>query len=112
MPLGKWGGQVLITHRVPGGRYERFTAEVPSTEVHRDTAKADLQLSRSMVRQRNGVYYLRAHADGPGGVLDIDMNLVPTGIAISSCRDEGGIVSLGLCRSRPERGGFREDLCG
>lgn len=77
VPSGKWGGRVLITHRAPSGRYERFTTEVPSSEVQLDTARADLKLSRSMVRQQNGVYHLLAHADGPGGVLDIDMNLVP-----------------------------------
>ncbi len=77
VPFGKWGGQVLVTHRVPGGRYERFTAGIPSSEVQLDTARADLTLSRSIVRQRDGAYYLRAHADGPGGVLKIDMTLVP-----------------------------------
>ena len=77
VPSGKWGGQVLITHRAPGGRYERFTANVPSSEVQLDTAGADLKLSRSSVRQRNGTYHLLAYAKGGGGALQVDMTVVP-----------------------------------
>jgi hypothetical protein len=77
VPSGNWGGQLLITHRATGGRYERFTARVPSSEVQLDSAGADLKFSRSMVRQRDGVYHLLAHANGTGGVLKIDMTLVP-----------------------------------
>ena len=77
VPTGKWGGQVLITHRASDGHYERFTARIPSSEVQLDTARADLKLSRSMVRQRDGVYHLLAHANGTRGVLNIDINLVP-----------------------------------
>ena len=77
VPSGKWGGQVLITHRATGGWYERFTARVRSSEVQLDSAGADLKLSRSFVRQRDGVYHLLAHANGTGGVLKIEMTLVP-----------------------------------
>jgi hypothetical protein len=77
VPSGKWGGQVLITHRAPSGRYERFTAGVPSGEVQLDTARADLKLSRSSVRQRNGTYHLLAYAKGSGGALQVDMTVVP-----------------------------------
>jgi hypothetical protein len=77
VPSGKWGGQVLITHRAPSGRYERFTADVPSSEVQLDTARADLKLSRSSVRQRNGTYHLLAYANGSGGALKVDMTVVP-----------------------------------
>jgi hypothetical protein len=77
VPSGKWGGQVLITHRAATGRYERFTASVPSSEVQLDTARADLKLSRSQVRQRNGTYHLQAYANGTTGPLQIDMTVVP-----------------------------------
>jgi hypothetical protein len=45
--------------------------------VELDTARADLRLSRSLVRQRNGAYYLVAHAQGTRGALKIDMTVVP-----------------------------------
>jgi hypothetical protein len=77
VPSGKWGGQVLITRRAASGRYERFTAGVPSSKVQLDTAKADLKLSRSSVRQRDGTYHLLAQADGTGGPLTLDMTVIP-----------------------------------
>jgi hypothetical protein len=77
VPNGKWGAQLLITHRTPAGRYERFTSAVPSSEVEFDTAGADLTLSRSLVRQRNGAYHLLAHAKGTAGALRIDITVVP-----------------------------------
>ena len=77
VPDGKWGAQLLITHRTPAGRYERFTSPIPSSEVELDTAGADLKLSKSQVRQRDGVYRLLAHAKGTRGALKIDMTLVP-----------------------------------
>jgi len=77
VPSGKWGGQVLVTHRAASGRYERFTADVPSSEVQLDTSRADLKLSRSSVRQRNGTYHLLAEAAGTGGPLKIAMKVVP-----------------------------------
>jgi hypothetical protein len=77
VPDGKWGAQLLITRRTPAGRYERFTSAVPSSEVELDTAGADLKLSQSLVRQRDGAYHLLAHAKGTGGALKIDMTLAP-----------------------------------
>ena len=77
VPDGKWGAQVLVTHRTPAGQYERFTSAIPSSEVELDTTGADLSLSRSLVRQRNGAYYLLAHAQGTRGALKIDMTVVP-----------------------------------
>jgi hypothetical protein len=77
VPDGKWGAQLLITHRTPAGRYERFTSVVPPDEVDLDTAGADLRLSRSQVRQRNGAYHLLAHASGIAGALKMDMTIVP-----------------------------------
>jgi hypothetical protein len=77
VPSGKWGAQVLITRRAASGRYERFTASVPSREVQLDTAAADLKLSRSSVRQRNGSYHLVAVANGTAGPVKIEMTVVP-----------------------------------
>lgn len=77
VPAGKWGGQVLVTHRTPGGRYDRFSAHVPPSEVQLDTSRADLTLSRSSVRQRDGAYHLLAYANGSAGALKLEMNVVP-----------------------------------
>lgn len=77
VPAGDWGGLLLITHRRPDGRYERFTAQVPSVRVKFDTTSADVTLSNSSVRQRNGTYRLHAEAEGRGGAVKIDVNLVP-----------------------------------
>jgi hypothetical protein len=76
IPSGRWGGRLLITHRRPGG-YDRFTADVPSAQVVLDTARADLTLGPSTVRQRNGVYLLRARAEGPGGPVELELSLRP-----------------------------------
>jgi hypothetical protein len=77
VPAGEWGGQMLLTHRRPDGRYERFTARVPSSRVDFDTVRADVTLSRSSVRQRNGTYLLHAEAEGSGGVVKLDLSLAP-----------------------------------
>ncbi len=77
VPEGKWGGQMLITRRRPGGRYERFASQAPSTEVEFDTARADLTIAESSVRQQNGTYQLRARASGPAGEVTIDALLAP-----------------------------------
>jgi hypothetical protein len=77
VPSGRWGGRMLVTHRRPDGRYERFGAEVPSDHVTFDTARADLTIGRSSVRQRDGIYTLSAHARGPGGALGIDLAVRP-----------------------------------
>jgi len=77
LPSGRWGGRVLITHRRPGGGYERFTADVPSHQVVFDTARADLTIGSNTVRQRDGVYLLRAHARGASGPVDLELSLHP-----------------------------------
>ena len=77
LPAGKWGGQLLITHRDRSGRYEQFTSSSPSVEVQFDTARADLTLSRSGVRQQNGVSQLVARARNGLRDLKIDMTVVP-----------------------------------
>jgi hypothetical protein len=73
----RWGGRVLITHRRPDGRYDRFTAEAPATAVRLDTTRADLDIGRSTVRQRGGVYRLHAVAAGTGGAVRLDLELRP-----------------------------------
>ena len=77
VPKGRWGGQLLVTHRRPDGRYERFTAQGPSSGVEFDTSRADLTIAQGSVRQRNGTYRLRGQAGGRSGRLRWDVSLVP-----------------------------------
>jgi hypothetical protein len=77
VPTGKWGGRVLITHRRPDGRYERFTDDAPSSRVIFDTAAADLTIGVSYVRQRGGIYRLHARARGAAGTVRLDLTLHP-----------------------------------
>jgi hypothetical protein len=77
VPGGKWGGQLLITHRRPSGRHERFSLQAPSSQVELDTARADLTIGRNTVRQRDGIYHLKARAPSKGGEVKIDVALVP-----------------------------------
>ncbi len=77
LPTGRWGGRVLVTHRRPDGRYERFTAEAPASEVAIDTARADLTVGPSRVRQRDGVYTLEARAAGDAGAATVDLTMRP-----------------------------------
>jgi hypothetical protein len=76
-PGGRWGGRLLITHRRPDGRYQRYTADVPAEAVAFDTAGADLAIGRSTVRQRDGVYRLVARARGASGPVDLELELRP-----------------------------------
>lgn len=76
-PTGRWGGRLLVTHRRPDGRYERFTATAPADAVRLDTARADLAIGASSVRQRDGVYHLSARGAGAGGRLVLDLDLRP-----------------------------------
>jgi hypothetical protein len=75
VPAGRWGGQLLVTHRRPDGRYERFTDPVPADRIELDTAAADLVLGANVVRQRMGIYQVSAR--GPGGLV-IDFELRPS----------------------------------
>jgi hypothetical protein len=74
---GRWGGQVLVTHRRPDGRYERFTADAPGTPGMFDTTRADLEIGESSVRQRDGTYALHAAAAGEAGPVTIDLTIRP-----------------------------------
>jgi hypothetical protein len=77
VPRGQWGGRMLVTHRRTDGRYERFTAAAPAAQVTFDTARADLTIGGSSVRQRDGSYALAVRARGPGGVLRMDLLVRP-----------------------------------
>jgi hypothetical protein len=77
VPSGRWGGRILVTHRRPDGRYERFTANAPADRVAFDTAGADLTIGGSSVRQRDGDYVLSARAGGPDGALRMDLRVRP-----------------------------------
>jgi hypothetical protein len=77
VPQGRWGGRMLVTHRRPDGGYDRYTADAPPERVAFDTARADVAIGGSSVRQRNGVYALRATARGPTGVARLDLTLHP-----------------------------------
>jgi hypothetical protein len=74
---GRWGGQLLVTHRRPGGGYDRFTVAVPADSVLFDTARADLTLGGNTVRQRDGVYTIRAALPGASGGLSLDLTVTP-----------------------------------
>jgi hypothetical protein len=74
---GRWGGRVLITHRRPDGRYERFTADAPGIPGMFDTTSADLDIGGSTVRQRDGTYALHAAAGGGAGRVTIDLTVHP-----------------------------------
>jgi len=77
VPDGRWGGRLLISRRTPTGEYQRFTAEFPGSAVRFDTAAADLSLGGNTVRQRGGVYLLRATASGPAGQVRIELTVSP-----------------------------------
>jgi hypothetical protein len=77
VPTGRWGGEILLTHRRPDGRYERFTAQAPANEVALDTAGADLAIGPSSVRQRRGRYHLVARARGAVGLARLYLTLTP-----------------------------------
>ena len=74
---GRWGGRLLVTHRRPDGRYERFDQSVPARAVRFDTASADLTIGRSTVRQRNGTYSLRVELSGEAGTVRMDLRVRP-----------------------------------
>lgn len=71
------GGRLIVTHRRPDGRYERFDEAMPARAVRLDTAGADLTIGRSSVRQRNGMYSLRVDATGEAGTVRMDLRVRP-----------------------------------
>ena len=77
VPSGRWGGRMLVTHRRPNGGYDRFTDEAPPFRVSFDTARADLTIGASTVRQRDGAYRLSVRASGPRGPVHLELDLRP-----------------------------------
>jgi hypothetical protein len=75
VPQGHWGGQVLVTHRRPDGRYEKLERSVPSEAIRFDTARADVRVGESRVEQRDGIYDLAVNL--PGQDLKIELELRP-----------------------------------
>ena len=69
----RWGGQVLVTHRQPGGAYRRFATTVSKDAIVIDTARADLTVGASNVSQRDGVY----HIHGSSGAATFDLRITP-----------------------------------
>lgn len=68
------GGQVLVSHRLPDGSYQRFTTNAPRSAVAFDTLRADVTVGGSSVTQRDGVYRVR----GASGAATFDFMLSPS----------------------------------
>jgi hypothetical protein len=73
----RWGGRMLVTHRRPDGRHDRYSADVPAAAVTFDTARADVAIGESWVRQRDGVYRLHVGARGARGKARLDLVVRP-----------------------------------
>jgi hypothetical protein len=67
------GGQVLVTHRLPNGTYQRFATNTGRDAIAFDTARADLVVGVSSVVQRDGIYRVR----GASGGATFDLTLTP-----------------------------------
>jgi hypothetical protein len=69
-----WGGQVLVSHRTPDGRYQRYVSNVHRGLIRFDTTRADLSIGTSSVVQRDGKYFLSGGASG----ATFDLTLTPS----------------------------------
>lgn len=74
---GRWGGQLLLSHRRADGRYDTYVARVPAERISLDTLRADLSLGGNTVRQRDGRYALVASATGPAGRATLELTITP-----------------------------------
>ncbi len=77
IPDGAWGGQLLVSHRRPDGRYQRFSRRTGSAATTFDTTGADLTIGSGSVRQSDGVYRLRLPAES-GLPVSFDLSIQPT----------------------------------
>ncbi|HEU4474710.1 MAG TPA: hypothetical protein VFR72_07725 [Gemmatimonadales bacterium] len=76
-PGSRWGGRMLLTHRRPDGRHDRYTFDAPSASVAFDTARADVAIGESFVQQRDGHYRLRAEGRSGGKRARLDLIVDP-----------------------------------
>lgn len=77
IPDGRWGGQVLVTHRRPDGRYEKLEQSVPGGMIRFDTTRADLSLGENAVVQRDGGYSVRVALPDQGLRMAIEVSPAP-----------------------------------
>lgn len=75
VPIGRWGGQLLLTHRKPDGAYQRYTSHTPAADIAFDTVHADLRLATNFVRQRNGTY--RVHVYSTIDAVEVALDITP-----------------------------------
>ncbi len=74
---GRWGGQLLVSHRRVDGSYERFASTFPSSAISLDTTSADLTIGDNQVRQRGGVYQLTVRARGARDTVRLELRVTP-----------------------------------
>lgn len=72
-----WGGELLVSHHLPGGATTRSRARIARGEVRFDTLTADLALGTAAVTQRAGRY----HVQGAAGSARFDFTLDPRPLA-------------------------------
>jgi hypothetical protein len=77
VPEGRWGGQLLVTHRRPDGTYRRYVSHTDAARITLDTLRADLRLGRNFVQQRNGIYRVHGESAAAEGALKIDLQITP-----------------------------------
>jgi len=119
IPHGRWGGQVLVTHRTRDGRYEKLEQALPASVISFDTSRADVRLGASRVEQRNGAYSVVVKIPAKGLVMDLKVtpslyHYFPpvqlregeytSGYAVAALR---GVASGRICR-----GGYCQEVSG
>jgi hypothetical protein len=77
VPIGRWGGELLLTHRKPDGSYQRYVSRIPAADIAFDTAHADLRLGTNFVRQRNATYRVHAHSTVDAVEIALDISPAP-----------------------------------